>query len=162
MSSSIRLGRLAGVDVGIHWSWGLIFALLVWSLAAVVYPDTNPGLEDGAYLAMGIVAVLLFFGSLLLHELGHATQAAREGMEIEGITLWIFGGIARFRGFFPSAGAEFRIAIAGPIVSLVIGSVALVAALAIPLPSAIDGVVFWIGYVEPRGARVQPDPGAPA
>jgi CBS domain-containing protein len=68
-------------------------------------------------------------------------------MEIDGITLWIFGGVARFRGNFPSAGAEFRIAIAGPIVSLVVGVIALAAALLIPLPAAVDGVLFWLGYI---------------
>ena len=147
MTSTFRLGRLAGVEIGVHWSWALIFALLVWSLADAAFPEMNPGLGDDTYLAMAIVAVLLFFTSLLLHELGHATRATKEGMEIEGITLWIFGGIARFRGMFPSAGAEFRIAIAGPIVTVVIGSVSLAAALLIPLPGAIDGVVFWLGYV---------------
>jgi Zn-dependent protease/CBS domain-containing protein len=147
MTSSLRLGRLAGVEIGLHWSWALIFALIVWSLADGVFPETNPGLADGTYLAMALVAVLLFFGSLLLHELGHATRALREGMEIEGITLWIFGGIARFRGMFPSAGAELRIAIAGPIVSLAIGACALAGALVLPLPSAVDGVAFWLGYI---------------
>lgn len=147
MTSTLRLGRLAGVEIGIHWSWTLIFALLVWSLADGVFPTTNPGLANGTYVAMAFVAVLLLFASLLLHELGHATQATREGMEIEGITLWVFGGVARFRGMFPSAGAEFRIAIAGPIVSLVIGVVTLAGALLVPLPAAIDGVVFWLGYV---------------
>ena len=147
MTSSIRLGRLAGVEIGIHWSWLLIFALIVWSLADAVFPETNPGLTDGAYLAMAVIAVLLFFASLLAHELGHATRAAREGMEIDGITLWIFGGVARFRGMFPSAGAELRIAIAGPVVSLVVGVAALGIALVVPLPDAVDGVLFWLGYV---------------
>lgn len=147
MTSSFKLGRLAGVEIGIHWSWLVIFALIVWSLADAVYPETNPDLTDGTYLAMATIAVVLFFASLLLHELGHATRAAREGMEIAGITLWLFGGVAQFRGMFPSAGAEFRIAIAGPIVSLAIGTVALVFALLVPLPSAVDGVVFWLGYV---------------
>ena len=72
---------------------------------------------------MGLVAGVLFFGSILLHELGHAMQAVKEGMEIEGITLWLFGGVARFRGMFPSAGSEFRIAIAGPLVSAAIAGV---------------------------------------
>lgn len=147
MSPTFRLGRLAGVEIGIHWSWLLIFGLIVWSLAGAVFPETNPGLADGIYVAMGTIAVVLFFASLLLHELGHAVQAQREGMEIAGITLWIFGGIAQFKGQFPSAGAEFRIAIAGPLVTLVIGSLLLPAALLIPLPSAVDGVVFWLGYV---------------
>jgi Zn-dependent protease/CBS domain-containing protein len=147
MRPTFKLGRLAGVEIGIHWTWLLIFALIVWSLAAAVFPETNPGLGDGAYVAMGLIAVVLFFTSLLLHELGHATQAQREGMEIAGITLWLFGGVAQFKGQFPSAGAEFRIAIAGPIVTLVIGTVLLAAALAIPLPDAVDGVCFWLGYV---------------
>ncbi len=147
MTSSFKLGRLAGVEIGINWSWLLIFALIVWSLAAVVFPESRPGLSDGTYLAMAVVAVLLFFASLILHELGHATRAQREGMEMAGITLWIFGGVAQFRGRFPSAGAEFRIAIAGPIVSLVIGLVAIGLALLLPLPDPVDGVVYWLGYV---------------
>lgn len=147
MRPTFRLGRLAGVEIGIHWSWLLVFGLIVWSLAAAVFPETNPGLADGTYVAMGVIAVVLFFASLLLHELGHAVQAQREGMEIEGITLWVFGGVARFKGRFPSAGGEFRIAIAGPLVTLVIGSVMLTTALAIPLPDAVDGVAFWLGYV---------------
>jgi Zn-dependent protease/CBS domain-containing protein len=147
VTASFKLGRIAGVEIGIHWSWAVIFGLIAWSLADVVFPETNPGLSDGAYAAMAIVAVLLFFTSLLLHELGHATRAAKEGMEIAGITLWLFGGIAQFRGAFPSAGAEFRIAIAGPIVSLAIGLLTLATALVVPLPAAIDGVVFWLGYI---------------
>jgi Zn-dependent protease/CBS domain-containing protein len=96
---------------------------------------------------MAVVAALLFFCSLLAHELGHALQARREGMEIDGITLWLFGGVARFKGMFPSAGAEFRIAIAGPLVSLVIGLGFAAAARALSLPAAVDGVVFWLGYI---------------
>ena len=147
MRASFTLGRLAGVEVGIHWSWLVIFALFVWSLADAVFPETNPDLADGTYVAMAVVAVVLFFSSLLAHELGHATRARREGMEIAGITLWLFGGIAQFRGNFPSAGAEFRIAIAGPLVSLAIGVLALAVALLVPLPGAVDGVVFWLGYI---------------
>src|SRR3990170_220155 len=121
MTSSIPLGRIAGIRVGINWSWLVVFALIAWTLASAVFPDQNPGLSKGTYVAMAIVAAVLFFASLLAHELGHALRARRDGMEIEGITLWLFGGVAKFRGSFPSAGAEFRIAIAGPIVSLLIG-----------------------------------------
>lgn len=147
MTSTIKLGRIAGVEVGINWSWLLIFGLLVWSLADGVFPATNPGLDDPTYWAMGAIAVALFFVALLLHELGHARQAIREGMEIDGITLWIFGGVARFKGAFPSAGTEFRVAAAGPVVTLVIGAAVLLFALLVPLPSAVDGVCFWLGYV---------------
>jgi Zn-dependent protease/predicted transcriptional regulator len=81
-----------------------------------------------------------------LHELGHAFQAQREGMEIDGITLWLFGGVARFKGMFPSAGAELRIAIAGPAVSLALGFVFVAFAAIMSLPKAVDGVAAWLGF----------------
>ncbi|MBS1869484.1 MAG: site-2 protease family protein [Actinobacteria bacterium] len=148
MRGSIRIARVAGIDVEAHWSWLFIVALVVWSLAAGVFPDTNPGHGNGTYAAMAVVAALLLFLSLGLHELGHALVARREGMQIDGITLWLLGGVARFGGGrFPSARAELRIALAGPLVSLAIGGALLAFALAVPLPSAVDGVVFWLGYV---------------
>jgi Zn-dependent protease/CBS domain-containing protein len=95
---------------------------------------------------MAVAAALLFFASILLHELGHALQARREGVEIEGINLWLFGGVAQFKGGFPSAGAEFRIAIAGPLVSLALGVLFVLVAAFAGLPNAIDGVIAWLGY----------------
>jgi Zn-dependent protease/predicted transcriptional regulator len=146
MNPTFELGRIAGIRIGINWSWLIVLALIVWSLAAAVFPSQNPGLSDGAYIAMAVVAALLFFTSLLLHELGHALQARREGIEIEGINLWLFGGVAQFKGSFPSAGAEFRIAVAGPLVTLVIGALFVAGAAVGGLPSSVDGVVAWVGY----------------
>jgi Zn-dependent protease/CBS domain-containing protein len=146
MNGNIRLGRVGGVEVRINWSWLVIFALIVWSLADGVFPSQNPGLSNGVHLAMAIVAALLFFASLLLHELGHAWQARREGLEIDGITLWLFGGVSQFKSRFPSAGAEFRIAVAGPSVSLILGVGFVLLAFA-GLPSAVDGVAAWLGYI---------------
>jgi len=147
MTSSFRLGRIAGIEIGAHWSLLLVVALIVWSLADGVFPETNPGLDDGTYLAMAAVAAMLFFAAILLHELGHAIQARRDGVAIDGITLWVFGGVARMRGEPPTAGTELRIAIAGPVVSLVLGCVFLATALALPLPDAVDGVAFWLGQI---------------
>jgi Zn-dependent protease len=144
---TIRLGRIAGIRVGLNWSWVVVLALLVWTLASAVFPATDPGLSNGTYIGMGAVAALLFFVSLLLHELGHALEARREGMEIEGITLWLFGGVARFKGAFPSAGAEFRIAVAGPLVTAVLGGGFVGLAMLTHFSSAIDGVVAWLGYI---------------
>jgi Zn-dependent protease len=146
MHASFSLGRYAGVEIGVNWSWLVIFGLICWSLAVAVFPEVAPGLSDGAYLAMAAVGAVLFFVSLLLHELGHAVVARREGMEIDGIVLWLFGGVAKFKGLFPSAGAELRIAIAGPLVSLAIGLSMLLLATA-PLPAAVDGVVAWLGSI---------------
>jgi PDZ domain-containing secreted protein/Zn-dependent protease/predicted transcriptional regulator len=96
---------------------------------------------------MGVVAAALFFVSILLHELGHAFQALRDGMRIDGITLWLFGGVARFKGMFPSAGAEFRIAIAGPAVSAAIAAffgLLILLGRGIDLPAAVQGVIDYL------------------
>jgi Zn-dependent protease/CBS domain-containing protein len=146
MNGNLTLGRLGGVQVRIHWSWLVVFALIVWSLAATVFPSQNPEPSDGVHLAMAVAAALLFFASVLLHELGHAWQARRDGLEIDGITLWLFGGVAQFKGAFPNPGAEFRIAIAGPLVTVVLSGGFALLALA-GLPSAVDGVAAWLGYI---------------
>ena len=147
MRSSISLGRIAGVQIGLNWTWLVIFGLIVLSLGAEVFPTGNPGQSDAAYAAMAFAAAILFCTSLVLHEVGHAVVARREGMEIEGITLWLFGGVAKFKGMFPSPGAAFRIAIAGPIVTLVLGTSFLLGAWLLPLPASVDGVITWLGYV---------------
>ena len=147
MRDSITIGRFAGISVGVNWSWFIVLALIVWTLYAAIFPDQNPGLENGTYAVMAVVASAAFFLSLLLHEYGHALVARREGMEIDGITLWLFGGVARFKGMFPNALAEFRIAIAGPLVSLVLGLAFVVVAWAASLPVAVDGVLAWLGVI---------------
>jgi Zn-dependent protease/predicted transcriptional regulator len=147
VTASISLGRIAGIKIGINWTWLIVFALITWSLATQIFPDQNPGLSDATYVVIALVASLLFFLSILLHELGHAVQARRDGVEIEGITLWLFGGVAQFRGTFPSAGAEFRIAIAGPLVTLVLGIFFVLVAVGLSMPDEVDAVAAWLGYI---------------
>jgi Zn-dependent protease/predicted transcriptional regulator len=144
---SFSLGTIAGVRIGLNWSVLLLLALLMWTLATGIFPETNPGLSDNAYFAMAVVAALAFFASILLHELGHAVQARRDGMEIDGITLWLFGGVARFGGMFPSPGAEFRIAVAGPLVSLGLGGAFIGIALVPGLPEHVNAVCAWLGFI---------------
>ena len=146
MHPTLTIARIAGIRIGVNWSWLIVFALIVWTLESTVFPSTYPDLTTTTYVAMAAVAAVLFFCSLLLHELGHALQAKREGVEIEGITLWLFGGVAQFKGMFPSAGAELRIAVAGPLVSLVLGATFLAIAAAGGLGDAVDGTVAWLGY----------------
>lgn len=147
MNPSITIARIAGIRIGVNWSWLIVFALIVWTLESTIFPTSNPGLGTPTYTVMAVIAAILFFASLLLHELGHALQARRDGVEIEGITLWLFGGVARFKGQFPSAGAELRIALAGPIVSLVLGGVFVGIAVVGGIGSATDGVAAWLGYI---------------
>jgi Zn-dependent protease/CBS domain-containing protein len=146
LTSSIRIGRIAGIEVGVNWTWFLVFALIALTLAEVVFPEMTPGLTAAAYWTMGVVAAVLFFGSILLHELGHAIQARRDNVEIDGITLWLFGGVARFKDLYASPGAEFRIAIAGPLVTMAIAGI-LGLVTAIPLPEAARGVIAWLALI---------------
>ena len=141
------IARVAGIEIGANWTWLIVVWLIVVSLGSGVFPDEVPGLSDDAYAAMAVIATLLFFVSLVLHELGHALVAQREGMQISGITLWLFGGVARFEGMFPSAGAELRIALAGPAVTLVLTGLFLGSAKALSLPDAVDEVVTWLGRI---------------
>jgi PDZ domain-containing secreted protein/Zn-dependent protease/predicted transcriptional regulator len=149
MNSSFTLFRVRGIAIGANWSWLIVAAFFVFSLTSY-FAATYPGLTGSTYVAMGFVTVVLFFGSLVLHELGHAFRALKEGMEIEGITLWLFGGVAKFKGMFPSAGAEFRIAIAGPIVTAVIsGGLFVLTALlnAVKAPVEIVGIPFYLAQI---------------
>jgi Zn-dependent protease len=146
MDGNFSIGRFGGVEVRLHWSLIVVFALIVWSLADGVLPSENPGSSDGTYLGVAVVAAVLFLASILLHELGHSLVARREGIEVDSITLWIFGGVAEFKDRFNSPGAEFRVAFAGPLVSIVLGVVFVLIALA-GLPSAVDGAAAWLGYI---------------
>jgi len=146
MNGNFTIGRFGGVEVRLHWSLIAVFALIAWSLAEGVFPSQNPGLSHGTYIAMGIVAALLFLASILLHELGHSWVARREGIEVDSITLWLFGGVSQLKGRFTSAGAEVRVAISGPLVSIVLGVVFILIAVAQP-PSSVDGVAAWLGYI---------------
>jgi Zn-dependent protease len=145
VNDSFPLGRIFGIKVGVNWSVLLLLAFSIWSLSTSWFPDSNPGLSDNTYFVMAVVTAFGFFGSILLHELGHAVQATRDGMKIDGITLWLFGGVARFTGMFPTAGAEFRIAVAGPLVSLALGAGFLGITWIPGLPEPIDGVCAYLG-----------------
>jgi Zn-dependent protease/CBS domain-containing protein len=146
MDGNFSIGRFGGVEVRLNWSLLIIFALLVWSLTDGIFPSQNPGLSHGTYLTMAIVAAVLFLVSILLHELGHSWLARREGIEVDSITLWLFGGVSQFKSRFKSAGAEFRVAVTGPLVSIGLGALFVLIALA-DVPSAVDGVAAWLGYI---------------
>lgn len=115
---SIQLARIFGIRVGVDASWFVILFLIIWSLSGS-YEEVLGTSGDTAF-ALAVLSAALFFGSILLHELGHALVALRNGIGISGIDLWLFGGIAKMRRDPDSAGVEFRIAAAGPAVTLVI------------------------------------------
>jgi Zn-dependent protease len=131
---SIRVGRLAGIPIGVQPLWLVIVALITVSLGAVYYPDEAPGIAPAAAYALGLLSALLLFASILLHELGHAVVARRHGVEIEEIDLWLLGGVARMSGYPRRAQDELRFALAGPAVTLAIA--ALFGAIALALPAS--------------------------
>jgi Zn-dependent protease len=118
---SIQVGRVFGIRIGVDYSWFIVLFLIIWNLSGY-YDDVTPG-SDAFVLA--VVSALLFFLSILLHELGHAVVALRNGIPIEGIDLWMFGGVAKLGRDTDSPGVEFRVAVAGPVVTLVIAVVCL-------------------------------------
>jgi Zn-dependent protease/CBS domain-containing protein len=142
---SVRIGRLAGVPIGIQPLWLVIVALITWSLGAVYYPDEVSGIAPLAAYALGLLSALLLFASILLHELGHAVVARRHGVEIGEIDLWLLGGVARMKGYPKTAGDELRFALAGPAVTLAIAvAFGLVwAALPASGPDALQAVVAY-------------------
>jgi Zn-dependent protease/predicted transcriptional regulator len=121
VGATLRLGRFAGVDVGAHWSVLIIFGLLAWTLSASNFPIAYPGDPRWAYAVAGVCAAVAFLLGLLAHEVAHAIVARRNGLSVESITLWVFGGVARLGGEARTPGAELRIAGVGPLVSLLIG-----------------------------------------
>jgi Zn-dependent protease len=118
---SIPLVRIFGIRIGVDPTWFLALFLFIWWLSDY-YRNAMPG-EDGTAFVLATVSTLLFFLSILLHELGHAIVAIRNGIAIAGIDLWLFGGVAKMSRDTQSPGVEFRVAVAGPLVTLAIAIV---------------------------------------
>jgi len=149
MDASVRLGRIAGIDIGAHWSLAIVFVLISWTLADQILPQMVPGETRTAYWLVALFAALLFYFSLLGHEMGHALVARRLGVSVDGITLWIFGGVARLSGDAATAGAEAKIAVAGPIVSLVLAVAFAIVALGLDTiggPALLEAGAFWLAF----------------
>jgi Zn-dependent protease len=144
--SSIRLTTIFGIRIGVNVTWFVVLFLFIYWLNDA-FSDT---LSDTAAFWTAVAAALGFFGSILLHELGHALAARREGIEVSGIDLFFFGGVMKMSSDTRSPGQEFRIAIAGPLVTLLIVVVAAIASTA---------MLGWDGFVE---SATLDDPGTPS
>ena len=142
--------RLLGVDVKIHISWAIIALLIAWSLATGFFPSYYPNLSPAIHWWMGVGGALGLFVSIVIHELAHAVVAKKYGIRIRGITLFIFGGVAEMEEEPASAGAELRMAIAGPITSMVLGTgfyVLSVAGKELLWPVLLTGVFYYLGWI---------------
>ena len=120
---SLVLGAIRGIPIRIHFTWLIIFGLLSWSLASGYFPQHYPDLPIAAYWIKAIIAALFLFGSVLVHELMHALMAQKLRVPIAGITLFALGGVSEMQQEPPSPSAEFKIAIVGPLASLVLAGV---------------------------------------
>lgn len=142
---SFRIARIAGIPIGVSPWWLAIVWLISWSLGSAYFPDAVPGIAPAASYGLGLLSALLLFASILVHELGHAIVARRHGVEVEGIDLWLLGGVARMRGEAHAPRDELLYAIAGPAVTAVITLLLGVAALAIPgsAPAVVRALVEY-------------------
>lgn len=144
---SIPLARVFGVQLGVDPSWFVVLFLTIWWLSTG-YDEALSGGNTEAFV-LATLSALFFFGSVLLHELGHAVVAMRNGVPIIGIDLWLFGGVAKMQREPPSAGAEFKIAIAGPVVTAVIALACF----------AVGSLLFGMGELgDARTAGTDPNP----
>ncbi len=164
MDESVRIGRVAGIRVGANWSLLVVFWLIAWGLATGRFPDEYPGQAEGAYWAAGVATALCFYGALLAHELGHAVMARRQGIPVEGITLWLFGGVTRMKGEAASPGGALRVAVVGPVVSL--AAAAMFGLLAVVLdslaaPRLVEGMAAWLARINVILAAFNLIPAAP-
>ncbi len=160
----VRLGRIFGIEVSADLGVLVIGGLLAWSLATAILPESDRGLSGATYWSIGLLGALLFLGSLLAHELAHSIVARRNGLIVEGVTLWLFGGVAQFRSEAEGPGAEFRIAAAGPATSLLIGGAGLASAYGLVeagVPDVYAVMLFWLGGINLLLGIFNLLPGAP-
>ena len=161
MGSTLRLGKIAGIDVGIHYS--LVFGLLFfsWSLTNNFLPSFNSSWSTSTYWAVGFLAALLLFVSVLLHELAHSVVARASGFEVKGITLFLFGGVSNLEAEAKGPRDEFVISAVGPIASLVLAGLLFLAyrviggeaapatpfgAVTVPL-SVVEAVLLYLWFI---------------
>lgn len=166
MRSHIKLGRIFGIQIGLHYSWFLIAILIALSLGPYFH-RTLPEWSEAAVWSAAIITALLFFVCLLLHELAHSIVAKSHNLRVREITLFALGGVSQIESEAPNAGIEFWIAIVGPLTSLVIGLICIGLGFldgwrqgATP-PSPAAAVLLWLGYINIALAAFNMIPGFP-
>jgi Zn-dependent protease/CBS domain-containing protein len=166
LRNSVRLFTIGGIEVGVHVSWLIIFALVTWSLATGFFPLLYGEVSGGEELATGtawvlaVIAALLLFASVLVHELAHSFVARARGLPARSITLFLFGGVSNLSAEPESPATEFLIAIVGPLTSLGLAGLAFLASIAVGDP-LIQLVFFYLAIVNALVAVFNLLPGYP-
>jgi Zn-dependent protease len=158
---TIPMGRVLGIPLELDYSWFLIFALLTWALAVGHYPAEFKGWTPSLYWIMGAVTAIMLFVSVLLHELGHSIVARRFKIPVRRITLFIFGGVSQIEAEAATAGADFRIAVAGPLVSLLLAAFFGVLKPVVAGASPLLALVQYLAYINVALALFNLIPGFP-
>lgn len=162
VNSSFRLGKIMGIPIYLHLSWFVIFALVTVSLSLQFFPRTYPAWETAMHWTVGVITSLLFFASVVLHELSHSWFSLRQGIPVKSITLFIFGGVARISRESPKPLEELSMAAAGPVSSLLIAGVfALVWWLVGPTYEPVKAVSGWLFRINIALAAFNLIPGFP-
>ncbi len=123
MRGTLRIARIAGIDISIHYTWIFIFLLVMWMLAVNFFPQLSPGHPTLVYWGMGVLSALLFFLSVLLHELAHSLYARAHGVAVTSIVLFLFGGVSNLPEEAHRAREEFWMALLGPLTSLALAGI---------------------------------------
>src|SRR5438094_9438832 len=144
---SIRVARIFGIDINIHFSWIVIFFFLVTNLSESFYPDQFPQWSRQKTFVVSAVSALLFFASVVAHELAHSLVARRFQMTVSSITLFMLGGVASLTREPPSARAEFLMASAGPFTTIVIGLANVIIAFAADAAASSVPSATWLQVV---------------
>jgi len=164
--SQIKLGHIGGIEIGLHYSWFVIALLIAFSLASH-FQLVNPSWNTVWVWAAALITSVLFFGTLLLHELAHSLVAISRGLRVRAITLFALGGVSQIESEAQDAKSEFWIAIVGPLTSLVIGILCLGIAFALGWTpgreprSPVTSVLIWLGYINIGLAAFNMIPGYP-
>lgn len=161
MRNTLRIGRIFGIEVRLDYSWFIVFALVTWSLSAHYFPMHYQWLASTSW-TVGVLTSLLFFTCILAHELGHSFVAIRKGVPVRSITLFIFGGIAQIGKEPERPRDEFLIAVAGPVVSAVLGLLFLAFAVLASSPQEpAAALASWLGWINLNLALFNLLPGFP-
>jgi Zn-dependent protease/CBS domain-containing protein len=152
LRSSIPIGKAFGITLRLHYSWFVIFALVTWALTASYFPSYYPSWSVGTRIAAGLITSLLFFGSVLAHELMHSIISQRQGVPVKDITLFILGGVSQITEEPKEPKHEFNMAIVGPLTSLVIGGILWGIFFGIrninnSAAEFVTPIVYWLGYI---------------
>src|SRR3974390_837785 len=152
MRSTIKFGKISGIEIGLHYSWFIIAALIVFSLGEHFH-HVNPHWSTGQVWITALITAVLFFVTLLLHELAHSLVAQKRGLRVRAITLFALAGVSQTQDDPSDAKTECGVAIAGPLTSLIIGFGCLAISMGLGWhmsaepQTAVAAVLVWLGYI---------------